>query len=284
MKELPTRILSALFFLLIVVGGIFGGSTTFLLLFGLIGALCLKEFTTLFEGISPQQTSLSARGLIVLLALWPYVIVAVWLLQSNSEEPMKYSWLLPRFAAFWGGLILLLVLGVLKYPKHPMHLFATALSGAFYIALPLGLFALATFNQGTYRPLLALALLTLSWANDTGAYFIGSRWGKHKLMPTVSPGKSWEGLLGGLVLTLLLAFLLNSWVPLPNSSNPGWLIPALLASTLGPLGDLLESALKRSTRVKDSGQILPGHGGALDRFDAFLFHIPFSAAWILCSS
>ncbi len=277
MKDLSIRLASALLFVLIMLAGLFGGPRFFLLLLALIGLLCLKEFAAL---VTAQNSSVgpTARGLIVLLALWPYFVILVWYLSKSPEGGYpSANWLLNRFFLLWAGLMLLLVLGTLKYPSRPMQLFSTALSGSFYVALPLALFAVLLLHKDQYNPLLALAILLLSWTNDTGAYLSGSRWGRHKLLPAVSPGKSWEGFFGGLLLTLLLGLLLNRLVPIEGN----WLIPALLASVFGPLGDLFESALKRKAGVKDSGQILPGHGGALDRFDAFLFHLPFTTAYLL---
>ena len=279
MKDLPRRLLSALLFLLIMLGGIFGGAQSFLLLLALIGLLCLREFVQL-SFLQGDAIGPAARGLVVLLALWPYFAIFVWYFQESPEGDLpSSSWLLTRLAVFWGGLLLLLILGTLKYPSRPMQLFSTTLSGSVYIALPLIFLVVLLLQKGQqqYNPLFALSLLLLSWANDTGAYLSGSRWGRHKLLPAVSPGKSWEGVFGGLILTLLLGFLLNHLVPIQGN----WLIPALLASLFGPLGDLLESALKRRAGVKDSGRILPGHGGALDRFDAFLFHLPFTAGYLL---
>ena len=280
MSDLAQRISSAALFLLIVLGGIFSGQTGFLLLFALIGTLCLWEYTGLVMA-GEKNISTAARALVIMTALWPYI--STMSLFSRGETPLSLlsgSWLLSRFALFWVFLLILLLLGLFKYPRKPFLLFSTALSGAFYIVLPLIVFSLAVSPiKSGYQPLLALGLLSLSWLNDTGAYFIGSRWGRHKLLPAVSPGKSWEGLFGGLAATLILALLLNQFIPLPTPS--GWFIPALAASVLGPLGDLLESAMKRSAGLKDSGNILPGHGGALDRFDAFLFHLPVSGGYLV---
>ncbi len=282
MTDLSQRISSAALFLLIVLGGIFSGQTGFLLLFALIGALCLWEYIGLVMA-GEKHISAAARILVVMAALWPYISMMSSF--ARGEAPLALlsgSSLFACFALFWSLLLLLLLLGLFKYPRKPFLLFNTALSGAFYIVLPLIVFSLAVSpTKSGYQPLLALGLLSLSWLNDTGAYFIGSRWGRHKLLPAVSPGKSWEGIFGGLAATLLLVLLLNQFIPLPTPS--GWLIPALAASVLGPLGDLLESAMKRSAGLKDSGNILPGHGGALDRFDAFLFHLPVSGGYLAYS-
>lgn len=111
----------------------------------------------------------------------------------------------------------------------------------------------------------------LVWGTDTGAYLIGMTWGKRKLAPEISPNKSVEGAIGGLLFALLIAFAGYFWI---GGSLPFFLILSLIASMGAQLGDLMESALKRSAGVKDSGKLIPGHGGLLDRFDSFVIALP----------
>lgn len=125
--------------------------------------------------------------------------------------------------------------------------------------------------QGIYQPWLVLGLLLLVWLNDTGAYFSGKFLGKHLLAPKISPKKTWEGLIGGVIATLITSQLLASFIV--DYSREQWLIIGLISS-FGILGDLIESLFKRRADVKDSSSIMPGHGGILDRFDAFQFVIP----------
>ena len=113
------------------------------------------------------------------------------------------------------------------------------------------------------------------WANDSGAYIIGKLFGKHHLIKSVSPGKTWEGLIGGSVCTLIVTLVIRNYTEFDNNQ----LIPmACIVITAGPAGDLVKSRLKRSLNVKDSGKLLPGHGGVLDRFDALLS----SSSLVLC--
>jgi len=154
-------------------------------------------------------------------------------------------------------------------------------SGLFYIALPLFFFHASTFQlepsqespQTVYMPLLALNLFVLIWCSDTFAYLSGKLLGNHKLYEAVSPGKTWEGFIGGLVLTCGFSVLLSHYFHIPMKVN---LIVALCSVVFGTLGDLVESMLKREFQIKDSGTILPGHGGILDRFDALLISLPFT--------
>jgi phosphatidate cytidylyltransferase len=155
-------------------------------------------------------------------------------------------------------------------------------SGLFYIAFPLLFFFLSTFKpeytqespQTIYMPLLALNLFVLIWCSDTFAYISGKLLGKNKMFEAVSPGKTWEGFFGGLILTCGFSALLAYYFNIPVQVN---IIVALCSVVLGTLGDLVESMLKREFKIKDSGNILPGHGGILDRFDALLIALPFTA-------
>jgi len=133
-------------------------------------------------------------------------------------------------------------------------------------------------GETAFNHSLVISLFILIWTNDTLAYLTGKRLGKHKLFPRVSPRKSWEGLAGGFLATLLVAFLLYH---LNENMTPlHWLILATLVTIAGTLGDLCESCLKRSAGIKDSGSLIPGHGGMLDRFDAALFVFPIAYLYL----
>lgn len=147
----------------------------------------------------------------------------------------------------------------------------------FWLATPLAMFlALAWLPDGSWNSLLPLAAISLVWVNDTFAYVSGSLFGKHPMTPKLSPGKTWEGFVGGMLITLIAAWLFYN---LSGTFSPSiWLLAGLLTSLFGIAGDLFESALKRKHSVKNSGKLLPGHGGILDRFDSLLFVAP---AWFL---
>ncbi|WP_053379087.1 phosphatidate cytidylyltransferase [Nitrospira moscoviensis] len=167
-----------------------------------------------------------------------------------------------------------LILAMLFTDAPAEHRFkdtATVLFGVLYVGLTLGALAGTRALPGGEWLVLFVALVT--WAGDTGAYYAGSLWGRHLLAPRVSPKKTMEGLLGGLVLSVLAALLARAWF-LPGFSLADALILGILLTGGGLLGDLSESAIKRSAGVKDSGGILPGHGGMLDRLDSLLFTAP----------
>ena len=161
--------------------------------------------------------------------------------------------------------------------------------GQMYIALPFSMvnvLAFQTTPEGmlTVDVLLPLSVFVLLWTNDTGAYCAGSLLGKHKLFPRVSPGKSWEGSIGGGVLVLVVSYLIGWYVNQgadPHVLNEWqWMGLGLVVCVFGTWGDLVESLLKRTIGVKDSGNVIPGHGGMLDRFDSSLMALPAAVVYL----
>ncbi|MCL4155446.1 UNVERIFIED_CONTAM: hypothetical protein GTU68_014602 [Idotea baltica] len=132
--------------------------------------------------------------------------------------------------------------------------------------------------MGSYQFELVVGILLLTWASDTGGYFAGTMFGKTKLFLRISPKKSWEGFVGGTILTLLIAVAMSYYADILPLWK--WLMIGVLTVTAGTYGDLVESLFKRSINIKDSGETLPGHGGFLDRFDALLLSLPFIAAFL----
>jgi len=163
------------------------------------------------------------------------------------------------------------------YSKHdsPFQNIAITLFGTLYIAVPFSLLVLFGFPGQTlsgYNPGLVIGFFFLLWANDTGAYLTGISIGKHPMFARISPKKSWEGFVGGLFFTLLVAFIISRYFIALDRTD--WIVIAIIICIFGVWGDLIESMLKRSLHIKDSGKILPGHGGILDRFDSVLFAAP----------
>ncbi|MBD2769086.1 phosphatidate cytidylyltransferase [Hymenobacter sp. BT664] len=179
----------------------------------------------------------------------------------------------------WRGLaillpILLLVREMIKWPAHPQPFSnaATAFFGIMYVSLPMTLLLVVAYGGGSYDYRRIFGLLFLIWASDIGAYAAGKTFGRHKMVPSISPGKTWEGWAGGFLMTLVVGWGLKFMLPdVPLAHR---LVAASVVAVFAPLGDLAESMLKRSVGVKDSGTSLPGHGGLLDRFDAFLLVLP----------
>lgn len=173
------------------------------------------------------------------------------------------------------ALIPIAAITLFKFPKELYFENGKLIFTVVYLALPFG-FALGLPKFSTLEPektftLEVFMLFVLIWSSDTFAYLTGKFFGKHKMAPKISPKKTWEGFAGGVVLTLVLAFFVEKYFP---ELRGNWMIVGLLVSIFAPLGDLVESQLKRSFAVKDSGNIIPGHGGVLDRLDSFIICAP----------
>ena len=173
------------------------------------------------------------------------------------------------------ALIPIAAITLFKFPKELYFENGKLIFTVVYLALPFG-FALGLPKFSTLDPektftLEVFMLFVLIWSSDTFAYLTGKFFGKHKMAPKISPKKTWEGFAGGVVLTLILGFFVEQYFP---ELRGNWMIVGLLVSIFAPLGDLVESQLKRSFAVKDSGNIIPGHGGVLDRLDSFIICAP----------
>lgn len=155
----------------------------------------------------------------------------------------------------------------------PRELFHSTFS-LVYIGLPMIVMPMLSEYNGQNYPWMLASVFILIWCNDTFAYLFGRTFGKHKLFPRVSPNKTWEGFYGGVISTLVAAFTMHYFLDfLPLY---GWIGLALIVLIFGTVGDLFESAIKRSFNLKDSGNFMPGHGGILDRIDSLLFVLPLS--------
>lgn len=204
---------------------------------------------------------------------------AVWLLYATAQYGMAISHGIGIFLPYL--LYLLYVVCRSTFLPHQAMLpsLGNSLIGQLYIAVPLALTIRLTlvvdpFSSMTqYNGLLLLAIFIFIWVNDTGAYLVGSRWGKRRLAPNISPKKSVEGSIGGLLLVLLSAVVLHLLL-FPELSWLSILLIAAVVAIFGTIGDLFESSLKRQAGVKDSGKLIPGHGGILDRIDSLLLAVP----------
>ncbi|MHC2990155.1 phosphatidate cytidylyltransferase [Pontibacter sp. HJ8] len=247
------------------IGGIIISEWTFFLLFLGLTLLGTLEFYRLVGtlGIKPNKK----LGMVLAAGIF----IGTFLLQ---KELMPVEWLYLALPVFF----LTFVVELYRKQPQPFTNIAFTLLGVLYIAVPFGLLHLLGYLQGVYSWEPILGLLLLIWSADTGAYIAGKNFGKHKIMERVSPGKTWEGWVGGTVLALLVGGVLALFFE--DLELYQWLGVALIVSVFGVLGDLVESLLKRSLNVKDSGTLLPGHGGILDRFDSLIMVIPFIVAFL----
>lgn len=275
MKGLLKRAFTAVVFVLVMLGGLYGGRYSFVLLFAVITVLCLWEF---FEMVLVRNTRRDywRKLLGVGMGLVPFLLVSVVQLNlvNNPEDFVLLSALLLSpfiFSAF----IYELYMG----SDQPFTNIAYIFLGMIYIGVPFALLDFVAFNGEFFYANTVFGILLMTWANDTGAYLVGSQFGRRKLFERISPNKTWEGTIGGIVITVIISFVLSQLFDELDTWD--WLILGLIVAIFGTLGDLIESMLKRSVNVKDSGNLLPGHGGVLDRFDGFIFVLPFVAAYLL---
>ncbi len=262
-------------FVCIMVAGHYTGELTFILLFLFIAAGCLWEFLGLTLDLHTRRDKIR-KALGVVLGLLPFGLISV-LSLSTTVDPERFVTLASLlFAPF---VFTIFIYELYSHSQEPFANIAFMILGLFYIGVPFALVDFIAFDGDDFKARIVLGLLVLTWVNDTGAYVTGSLIGKTPLFPRISPNKTWEGSLGGVFFTLMFGYILSIFfddIPLGQ-----WLGLALIVSIFGSLGDLVESMLKRSVDVKDSGNLLPGHGGLLDRFDAFIFVVPFAAAYLL---
>ncbi|WP_345124926.1 phosphatidate cytidylyltransferase [Hymenobacter antarcticus] len=305
-SNLRLRIIYGLIGAAMLLGSVWFSPWTFGLFFAAVQAVMLWEFYRMMRagGYAPATWIGIGVGIIVFGAIHLtvgysfYAPILGWQNGWTLYPPLlALPQGMPLPASYWflsaGGvvylwmvigallMVVLIIREIIQWPDNgkPFANIGAILSGLFYVSLPMsGLNALA-FVQNTYDYRRIFALLFLIWASDIGAYAAGKTFGKHKLAPKISPGKTWEGWAGGFVLTLIVGWALGYL--LPDMSLTHRLVAASVVAVFAPLGDLAESMLKRSVGVKDSGSIMPGHGGLLDRFDAFLLVLPVLALLLL---
>ena len=274
MSGLLQRGITAIIFVAVMLLGLFYSENSFLALFGLITILSLWEFFTI---ILKNETHDFLRKILgVSIGATPFLMAAFYHFRKLEND---FEYLKTCILLFLPFVFLLFMIELFTKSKNPFGNLGYLFLGLIYIGIPFTLVQFIAIEGGNYYPSIILGLLVLTWANDTGAYLIGSQIGKTPLFPRISPNKTWEGSLGGVAVTFLIAWLLSIYVTELSLTN--WLVLAILVSIFASIGDLIESMLKRSLGVKDSGTIMPGHGGFLDRFDAFIFLLPFATSYLL---
>jgi phosphatidate cytidylyltransferase len=280
------RALTSLVFVAVMLTGLLYNIWSFFILFSIIHFGCWYEYQKLLAKIDPAYAEISS--------FQKYgVMVAGWCIMMYCARPgfagdMGNAGL--HNAGLYGGLLFLFILPVaeiLYTRKTYLRNMGYSVLGLIYISLSLGmLLNLRTYYPGTalenVNKLLVLAIILSLWVNDTMAYLVGSLIGKTPLS-NISPKKTWEGTIGGFIFAVLtmgaLGYFLSSGFEMQTLSQ--WMIVAAIAAITGTTGDLLQSKLKRLADVKDSGHIMPGHGGFLDRFDSLLFATPFIWLYIV---
>ena len=278
-KNLIIRAITGAVFVAIMVVGISFRPDVMILLFAAITGLTIWEFTGLVnqsENVAVNRFISTAAGIYFFLAVAGY---------CSGLTPSA------AFVPYLLTVVYLLVSELYLKQTNPINNWAYTMLSEMYIALPFSMINVLAFRSTpdgnvTFEWLLPLSLFIFLWTNDTGAYCSGSLLGRHKLFPRISPGKSWEGSIGGAVFVMIAAaiiYFLNvgqtdglvAGMPLWQ-----WLGLGLVVVVFGTWGDLVESLFKRTLGIKDSGNILPGHGGMLDRFDSSLMAIPAAVVYL----
>lgn len=257
MSNILLRAITGFFFVGFIVLATVLGGWYFQVLFGAVAILGLNEFYSLFKS-SEVKPNIS-QGLIIGTLLYLMSLYSI-----HEGELSKY---------LVGLLVLLFPLvgfaELYRKKSSPFPNMGVTILGLFYVVLPFILINEMRLTTDNFWPVLSIFILT--WCSDTFAYLVGRKIGKRKLFERISPNKSWEGFVGGLAFSVLAGLLIAYFT---NDSFVKYTLYGVIISSFGTLGDLVESMLKRSLKIKDSGTILPGHGGLLDRFDAVIFVIP----------
>ncbi len=259
MNNFLKRTLSGILFIIIVIGAILVHLYAFAAVFSVIAAGAVFEF----HRATNRQASVELNPIAGILGAIILFVSSFLFITAFSSASVFFVY------AFY--VIVVLVFELFRKKKNPIHNWAYFLLGQIFIALPFSLLNFIYqygFSSGFYL----VVMFIMIWANDTGAYLAGVSFGKHKMFVRVSPKKSWEGLIGGLVLALFTGYVFSLFRV--ELSLLSWILISLITVLFGTFGDLLESLMKRTLEVKDSGIIMPGHGGLLDRFDSMLLVAP----------
>jgi phosphatidate cytidylyltransferase len=261
MRELIRRLLTGGVYVFILLAAVFLNSDAFDFLFMAFGLACIYEYKRITK----------LRGYYLFMAYLALWWLFIYLIQN------KFTIALLLVATIGINIFLLTYLLSKKKQKLPKSM--TFISGVFYIGGGCIFLTLIPYTTPEFAKMLITGIFLIIWMNDSFAYLIGKQFGKNKLYPSVSPKKTVEGAIGGLVFGLLAAVLIAQIDPLLSLYQ--WLLLATVVVITGNLGDLLESKFKRVAGVKDSGAILPGHGGMLDRLDSLIFAAPFAYLLII---
>lgn len=266
------RTITGAIFVAIIVGCILFSPLAFGILFACITALSVREFGHLVNGtekVSINKMINMIGGTYLFFAVLGYCIN-----MSDSKIFIPYLFLI----------IYLMISELYLKKPDPVNNWAYSMLAQLYVALPFALLNVLAFHatpdSGSveYNPILPLSVFVFIWLNDTGAYCVGSLFGRHRLFERISPKKSWEGSIGGGVFAIAASFAFSYFFPFMPLVE--WIGLALIVVVFGTWGDLTESLFKRHLGIKDSGNILPGHGGILDRFDSALIAIPAAVVYL----
>ena len=270
MKNFIQRVITGLIFVAVLIGCIIGSPLSFGVLFCIISAMATAEFCNLMnqqEGVKMNRNICVLGSMTLFLCFFYY-----------GMNPAQTGIFIPYLII----IIYLMISELYLKKEHPLNSWAYAMLSQLYVGLPFALLNVLAFQSngiGTgYLFILPLSIFGFNWINDTGAYCTGMLLGKHPLFKRISPKKSWEGSIGGATLSVAASFALAHYFPIMSTAT--WVGMSLVVVVFGTWGDLTESLMKRHLGIKDSGNILPGHGGMLDRFDSAIMAIPAAVVYL----
>ena len=245
--------------ILMLLACVYNEWTYFLVFFIICGATVLEFYNlSRFDGVICSKLI----GTVISM----YIYSLTFLVEKGILSSYTYLSIFPI-------IVLLFINKLYRKEEKPFTNIAYTLFGIVYVGLPFALLNLCVFSSGQYDYEIPIGLLIILWAYDTGAYFIGVKFGRRRLFKRISPRKSWEGFVGGFILALIFTTIVGYYFM--TMSLLEWYIFSVIVVVAGTYGDLVESLFKRSIDIKDSGKTIPGHGGFLDRFDGLLLAIPF---------
>lgn len=266
------RAITGVIFVAVLVGCILGGPISFTILFALISALTINEFGNIVNRMEHTRMN---KPISILAGLFLFLCFGyIGVVPGANEIFIPYLFLI----------LYLFISELYKKQSNPLNNWAYAMMSHIYIALSFALLNVlayhssATESVSQYNPILPLSIFIFNWVNDTGAYCTGMLFGKHRLFERISPKKSWEGSIGGAVFSIIAAIVLAHFFTFLSTGV--WIGLGLTVVVFGTWGDLTESLMKRTLGIKDSGNILPGHGGMLDRFDSTLMAVPAAVVYL----
>jgi phosphatidate cytidylyltransferase len=281
MSNFQKRILTAIVLMLFGIAGLSGNSFLFLIFFGVIGGFCSWEYYDLVLRDKSSRSKISRKILGMMIGVLPFILLSIHYLVPDTLTIIHVGFI------FSVVLSSLFVMELFVNSGTPFSNLGYVFTGIIYLGIPFGILVPIHFVFGN-APIIGMWVFVAAF--DIAAYLVGSRIGKTPLFPRISPKKTWEGVGGGVGLLVIFFFLLPmilEWISTVSGYEianeiryKDWIAIAAISLVFGTLGDLIESMLKRNLGVKDSGNLLPGHGGFLDRFDSVFFPVPFIAAYL----
>ena len=267
MKEFYTRSLTALAYAIVLLFPLFFNQYMFYLVGFICSLILVFEFIKLVSDYNHKFFSVdSGKSYLILYLTFP-LYLSLFILSKYPEFQLVFLLIIVITNVLLG-------FSLIKKKFFSFSILKNRFVGHFYLVGSLVIFFSMSNILGTYDPMIILSFLSLIWISDSAAYVFGVSFGKRPLLKSVSPKKSIEGFIGGVIFSILLSVIFSFYINI-NFSLTQWLIIAVVTSVLGTLGDLVQSQFKREAGVKDSGKWLPGHGGLYDRMDSIIFASPF---------